>query len=352
RIVTVADTLPPTLALNGAANLPLECATPFNDPGANAFDQCAGDVSNRIQTSGSIDNKLLTTPQTITYSVTDPGGRAPTPVNRTVTVSDTLAPTLALNGSSNDTFECGGTYVDPGATANDVCAGDVSNRVVPTRTSVPGGFTITYTVTDPSGNSATAPVTRTVTSDDSTPPVLALNGPANLPLECGTSFTDPGAIAEDVCDDNLNITVTGTVDPAVPAQYTLTYNVTDSATNAAAPVNRTVTVQDTQAPTLTLNGPATAGLECGTPYTDPGATANDLCAGDLSGSVQRTGSIDPYLLGSQSVSYSVTDPSGSSATPLHRTVTVSDSLAPLISVRGPLSDTFSCGGQYIDPGAT
>ncbi|MDC0713401.1 DUF5011 domain-containing protein [Stigmatella sp. ncwal1] len=351
RIVTVADTLPPTLALLGPANLPLECASPFNDPGATANDQCAGDVSNRIQTSGTIDNKLLANPQTITYTVTDPGGRAPAPVNRTVTVSDTLAPVLALNGNSNDTFECGAAYVDPGATANDACAGDLTSAVVPSRTSIPGGFTITYTVTDPSGNSVASPVTRTVKSDDNTPPVLALNGPANLPLECGTSFTDPGAIAEDVCDDNLNITVTGTVDPAVPAQYTLTYNVTDSAANAAAPLHRTVTVQDTQGPTLTLNGPATAGLECGTPYTDPGATANDLCFGDLTASIQRSGAIDNTQLGLQTLSYSVQDPSGFSATPVNRTVAVSDTLAPAIAVLGPLSDTFACGGEYADPGA-
>ncbi|ADO70143.1 uncharacterized protein STAUR_2339 [Stigmatella aurantiaca DW4/3-1] len=353
RIVTVADTLPPTLALNGAANLPLECATPFNDPGANAFDQCAGDVSNRIQTAGSIDNKLLSIPQTITYSVTDPGGRAPAPVNRTVTVSDTLAPTLALNGGSTDTFECGGTYVDPGASANDACAGDVSNRVVPTRTSVPGGFTITYTVTDPSGNSATAPVTRTVTSDDNTPPVLALNGPANLPLECGTSFTDPGAIAEDVCDDNLNITVTGTVNPAVPAQYTLTYNVTDSAANAAAPVNRTVTVQDTQGPTLVLNGPATAGLECGTPFNDPGATADDLCEGDLSGAVVRTGTLNQGAVGNYTLTYNVADQGGHTAAPVSRTVAVSDTLAPVVTVNGPASLAVECGDDgFQDPGAT
>ncbi|MDC0713400.1 DUF5011 domain-containing protein [Stigmatella sp. ncwal1] len=353
RIVTVADTLPPTLALNGPANLPLECASPFNDPGATANDQCAGDVSSRIQTSGTIDNKLLTNPQTITYTVTDPGGRAPAPVNRTVTVSDTLAPVLALNGNSNDTFECGAAYVDPGATANDACAGDLTSAVVPSRTSIPGGFTITYTVTDPSGNSVASPVTRTVKSDDNTPPVLALNGPANLPLECGTSFTDPGAIAEDVCDDNLNITVTGTVDPAVPAQYTLTYNVTDSAANAAAPLHRTVTVQDTQGPTLALIGPATAGLECGTPFSDPGATANDLCAGDLSGEVVRTGTLNQGAVGNYTLTYNVADPGGHTAAPVSRTVAVSDSLAPVVTVNGPASLAVECGdGGFQDPGAT
>ncbi|SEK36870.1 protein of unknown function [Stigmatella aurantiaca] len=352
RIVTVADTLPPTLALNGPAALGLECATPFADPGATANDQCAGDVSNRIQTSGTIDNKQLTA-QTITYSVTDLGGRAAAPVSRTVTVSDTLAPTLALNGGATETFECGADYVDPGASANDACAGDVSDRVVPVRTQVPGGFTITYSVTDPSGNSAAAPVTRTVKSDDNTPPVLALNGAANLPLECGNPFTDPGAIAEDVCDDNLNITVTGTVNPAVPADYTLTYNVTDSAANTATPVTRTVSVQDTQAPTLALNGAATMDLECATPFNDPGATANDLCAGDLSGSIQASGTIDNKKLTAQTITYTVADSGGHAAAPVSRTVAVSDTLKPVVTVNGPASLAVECGDDgFNDPGAT
>ncbi|SEU16487.1 immunoglobulin-like domain-containing protein [Stigmatella erecta] len=352
RIVTVADTLPPTLALNGPAALGLECASPFNDPGATANDLCAGDVSNRIQTSGTIDNKQLTA-QTITYSVTDLGGRAAAPVSRTVTVSDTLAPTLALNGGATETFECGADYVDPGATANDACAGDVSGRVVPVRTSVPGGFTITYTVTDPSGNSAAAPVTRTVKSDDNTPPVLALNGPASLPLECGNPFTDPGAIAEDVCDDNLDITVTGTVNPAVPADYTLTYNVTDSAANAATPVVRTVSVQDTQAPTLALNGPANIPLECATPFADPGATANDLCAGDLSGAVVRTGTLNEDAVGNYTLTYTVADSGGHTAAPVSRTVAVSDTQKPVVTVNGPATLAVECGADgFNDPGAT
>ncbi|WP_245768668.1 immunoglobulin-like domain-containing protein [Stigmatella aurantiaca] len=352
RIVTVADTLPPTLALNGPAAVGLECATPFADPGATANDQCAGDVSNRIQTSGTIDNKQLTA-QTITYSVTDLGGRAAAPVSRTVTVSDTLAPTLALNGGATETFECGADYVDPGATANDLCAGQVSDRVVPVRTQVPGGFTITYSVTDPSGNSAAAPVTRTVKSADNTPPVLALNGPTNLALECGNPFTDPGAVAEDVCDDNLNITVTGTVNPAVPADYTLTYNVTDSAANAATPVTRTVSVQDTQAPTLALNGPATVGLECATPFNDPGATANDLCAGDLSDTVVRTGTLNEGAVGNYTLTYTVADSGGHTAAPVSRTVAVNDTLKPVVTVNGPATLAVECGDDgFNDPGAT
>ena len=55
--------------------------------------------------------------------------------------------------------------MDAGATATDSIDGDVTSRIVvvnPVNTALLGTFTITYSVTDRSGNSAT-PVTRTVT---------------------------------------------------------------------------------------------------------------------------------------------------------------------------------------------
>jgi len=52
------------------------------------------------------------------------------------------------------------------------------------------------------------------------------------------------------------VTPSGTVDVNVVGTYTVTYNTTDAAGNAATPVTRTVIVQDTIAPTITLNGQA------------------------------------------------------------------------------------------------
>ena len=56
------------------------------------------------------------------------------------------------------------TYTDAGATAMDVADGDISSRIVvtnPVDTTVIGNYTVTYDVTDLSGNRA-APITRTV----------------------------------------------------------------------------------------------------------------------------------------------------------------------------------------------
>ncbi|HPO16447.1 MAG TPA: DUF5011 domain-containing protein, partial [Candidatus Hydrogenedentes bacterium] len=79
---------------------------------------------------------------------------------------------------------------------------------------------------------------------DSTPPEITLVGAAEMTLQCGESFTDPGATASDNVDGDLtgSIHVEGTVNVNVNGVYTLTYTVSDAAGNPATPVIRTVTV--------------------------------------------------------------------------------------------------------------
>ena len=79
---------------------------------------------------------------------------------------------------------------------------------------------------------------------DNTAPVIALNGSNPMTVEANSPFTDPGATAHDSQDGDLSsaIVVTGSVDTAVPGTYTLHYNVSDAAGNAAEEVTRTVRV--------------------------------------------------------------------------------------------------------------
>ena len=135
--------------------------------------------------------------------------------------------------------------------------------------------------------------TRSVTVSDTLPPVLALAGPASQTLECGTPYMDPGAMASDACAGDLSpaIVTSGGVTNTVPGTYTVSYSVTDPSGSSAS-ANRTVSVQDTQAPQLTVL-PGPSELECnGTPYVDPGATASDACAGDLTPSITVSSNLD------------------------------------------------------------
>ncbi|MCI0745853.1 MAG: DUF5011 domain-containing protein [Verrucomicrobia subdivision 3 bacterium] len=153
-------------------------------------------------------------------------------------------------------------------------------------------------------------MTRTVNIVDSIPPLIALSGNASITLECHDSFTDPGAIATDTCAGTFNATASGIVDPNTPGTYTLTYTATDSSGNTAVPVTRTVNVVDTTKPTITLNGAAAVTVECHTTYTDAGATASDICDGDLSGAIVAVNSVNANTPGAYSVTYSVSDAAG------------------------------------------
>ncbi|PTX64211.1 putative secreted protein (Por secretion system target) [Kordia periserrulae] len=79
---------------------------------------------------------------------------------------------------------------------------------------------------------------------DTVAPVITLNGASTINLTVGDSFTDPGATASDNIDGDLtaSIVVTGSVNTSVAGTYTLNYNVSDAAGNAATQVSRTVNV--------------------------------------------------------------------------------------------------------------
>ncbi len=91
-------------------------------------------------------------------------------------------------------------------------------------------------------------------TDDDAPVITDATG--DLALGTGDSYVGDtvGVSATDNVDGDVtaDIVVTGdTVDTDVPGTYTITYNVTDSAGNAATAVTRTVTVTDDDAPVIT-----------------------------------------------------------------------------------------------------
>ncbi|PWU15579.1 MAG: hypothetical protein C5B50_15205 [Verrucomicrobia bacterium] len=73
---------------------------------------------------------------------------------------------------------------------------------------------------------------------------------------------------------------------------------------------RTVVVEDTTPPTVTLAGPNLLSLTVGTPFTDPGASAYDVCAGDITGTIAVLGAVNPNRAGSYNLTYAAVDPSG------------------------------------------
>src|SRR5262249_49670714 len=101
----------------------------------------------------------------------------------------------------------------------------------------------------------------------------------------------------------------GSVNANTIGSYTLTYSVSDGHGNSSS-VSRTVNVVDTTAPSMSLIGAATMTVECHATFSDPGATASDVCAGNLTAQIQRTGSVNTDVVGAYSLIYVVGDAAG------------------------------------------
>jgi hypothetical protein len=256
RDVRVVDTRPPTLTVAGTSAPVVECSRDaLIAAGATATDLCAGDVSNRITISGT---EIISAPGTypITYNVTDPSGNAAPSITRNVTVRDTRAPVVTLNGEANMTLECNvDTYTELGATAYDACQGDMTSQINiygnGANPAAVGTYSIQYGVWDSAGNTTMA--LRTVRVVDRLAPTLTMVGPSTVQHECASGpYVDQRPTASDVCygDLSLSVTTTGSVSAWTRGTYTLTYNVEDSARLKATPLTRTVQVVDTQAPAI------------------------------------------------------------------------------------------------------
>ncbi len=260
----------------------------------------------------------------------------PATVTATFVLEDTdiTPPVITLNGANPLVLVVGATYTDPGATATDDVDGDLTAQIVvggdTVSTAAPASFTVTYSVTDASGNPAQATrIVNIVPDGDTTPPVITLLGANPFRVEAGTPWTDPGATAQDNLDGNLTSQIViavlggGTVNTAKPAVFTITYDVMDSSGNEAAQVRRVVNVVDSVVPVITLNGASTLQLAIGATFTDPGATATDAIDGNITSRIVVGGAaVDTSKAGSYVITYNVTDLSGNRAVQVTRTVTV------------------------------
>ena len=306
----------PVLTLNGDSEMTVAQNGTYIESGAVAEDAIDGDISANIQITGNVDTAVSGT-YIITYAVTDSSGYTSQKM-RTITVADG-APVLTLQGNATIIVAQNSAYIEPGASAIDVTDGDISANIQidgNVDITTPATYSINYIITDSTGNEATK--TRTVIVDGA--PTLTLNGSTTITIAQNSTYIEPGAVAADALDGDIsaNIQISGTVDTAFPATYYINYSIVDSAGNTTAKT-RTVVVDG--APTLTLNGSATITIAQNSSYTELGATAQDGADGNVSASIQITGTVDTATVGAYTITYTVTDSHGLSTTKT-RTVTV------------------------------
>ena len=188
-------------------------------------------------------------------------------------------------------------------------------------TNTPGSYTLSYNFTDSGGNAAIT-VTRTVTVVDTTAPVLYIIGDQNITHEAGKLYTDANASWSDHVDGSGTVRATGNVDTNRLGSYALRYNFTDSGGNAANAVTRIVTVVDTIAPVITINGTSSITQEVGTVYLDANATWSDVVDGN--GTISATGNVNINVPGTYKLTYNYIDSSGNIAITAVRQVIIEE----------------------------
>jgi PKD repeat protein len=322
-IIVEPDASGPVIKLLGGDTIDHRVRTFFTDPGATALDYTDGDMTASIYKAGNVDSTVIGR-YYIIYNAVDLNGNAGTKV-RVVNVIDDLSPVITLTGAGNMTADFGRSFADPGTTVSD----NYYNGLVTTVTgsvnvNSMGTYTLTYNVTDPSGNAA-QPLSRIVTVADISAPLLTLKGADSMIIDVHTKFTDPGVSVTDNHTQGLLPLITGTVDTAALGYNTITYSATDSSLNMGS-VKRVVKVADRIKPVISLKGSALTVIRRWDHYTDSGVLIEDNFNSDaqLQGVLNITSTLDANKEGLYEICFNVTDLSGNKASQVCRLVSVTD----------------------------
>ena len=265
-IVSMTSTAQSPTSLN-----PIPITVSFSEP-VTGLDASDITVTNGAVTNGSIQSAgasyafgiTPTADGTITVNipaaaVVDAAGNSNTAAAPQFTItSDRTPPTVVISTQaqtvSTAAFTLAGT-TEAGATVEVFKGGTSIGAASVTGinwtfdvTLTEGANAFTATATDTAGNTADATVSITL----DTPPVISLLGSAALSIAKGNTYTDAGATASDTTDGDITNSITSTitfngnaanaVDTNAVGVYTITYNVSDAAGNAATAVSRVVTV--------------------------------------------------------------------------------------------------------------
>ncbi|NLO33421.1 MAG: HYR domain-containing protein [Candidatus Hydrogenedentes bacterium] len=284
----------------------------------------------------NINANLAVGNTTFTFTATDGSGNTST-CQAAFTVEDDVPPVITLKGSNPQIVAVGAAYVESGATALDNCEGQIGNKIVinsQVNTSVPGSYSVIYTVTDYYGNDA-VPVTRTVKVQDNTAPVaickdidVYLSAPQITPVNVDDGSYDNVGITSRLINNQSSLTFTC----ADLGANSVTLSVEDAAGNTDS-CTSTVTVIDDIDPVITtlpnavytVVADATSGT-APAPDLRSEVTATDNCG---TVSVTQSPAIGATLsIGSTPVTLTVTDTSGNTAQ-CGTSIKVEDQTAPV-----------------------
>ena len=172
---------------------------------------------------------------------------------------------------------------------------------------------------------------------------MKLNGKSSETIEVFDPYKEEGAKAW--TEGTLlkfirrpqKVTVNGEVDTGKIGDYTITYTA-EYGSKQQASVTRTVKVEDTEAPVITLVSNPDSYTLPGHEYVEEGYSATDNYDGDLTANV--TSSENNGV-----ITYTVADSSGNVGTAT-RTINYKDPNAPVITLNGDAQQTIIVGGTW------
>ena len=253
----------------------------------------------------------------------------------TVNIStDTTQPVLTLLGNNPVTYQTNASYMDPGATALDNVDGDITSKITTTSNFNPnkvGTYTVTYTVSDSSGNIAIA--TRTINVVDTAAPIItfSLNGNTTYAKSHSTvvNVTDPeGSLNTSSLEYQWTTSIVAPTEASFTTAFTngSTISTPNNANgsyylwilakdtyNNTTIKNSNIFNLDNTAPVITMNGTAPMSLYQFVSYADEGASANDNIDGYLTDKMIVTSSVNTSIIGENKVTYRVTDAAGNTS---------------------------------------
>ncbi len=283
----------------------------------------------------------------VTWTVTDTSGNTAI-ATQTVTVIDAEKPTITapaaivVNADAGQNTASGVNLGTP-TTADNCGIVSVANAAPPT---FPIGMTtVTWTVQDESGNTATA--TQPVTVNDNEPPTIT------APLAIATG-TDPGlceaanvTLGSATASDNSGaVTIANNAPSVFPKGVTVvTWTATDASGNTAS-ATQTVTVNDSEPPTIACPNAIVRDTDPGQAYATVAivpATATDNCGALVSGVRDDGQALDaPYPKGVTTITWTATDGVNPPVS-CQQTVTVADHEPPVITCPSDITQDTNPG---------
>ena len=364
RTITINDTSPPTFTSaaysTGSGKLAITFSESLNDTAHpnRLHIRDTGESSGGVTLSGTpalsgstLTLTLTATQRSAVLSMTTPqldieqnavfdvaGNGIASAADRTITINDTSPPTFTSAAYSTGSGNLAITFSE---SLNDTAhpnrlhirdTGESSGGVTLSGTPALSGSTLTLTLTatqrsavlsmttpqldieqnavfDVAGNGIASAADRTITINDTSPPVITILGSNPVTITVGDDYDDKGATCRDETDGTRIVTTDNQVVNTRVGNYKVTYSCSDSSDNDASAV-RTVRVRGDPSdiivetptiPVITILGSNPAYIGGNQTYSDAGATCSDSFNDRLP--VRTTHSVDTSEQSTHTVTY-------------------------------------------------